>query len=200
MQALLETSPSLRRRLVWVTLSLCLTLGLFPIISEASRAQLTILHHMSGQIATDFQALATELGEGLDVEITTISAPGDLAMLERAMVMAAGGVLPDVIRVDQQQVRPLVRGGLLHGLTEYVRRDSVQLQNFIPLSVETFTYRGEQYAIPAEASTNILFFNRTMFQNAGVQAPTANWSSSTWTWDDFVNAAKRLTLDTAGYW
>ena len=159
---------------------------------------LTYLHHVGGEVGDLLAKMMADLEVKYDIEINIVHAP-DTQLVERAFVMAAGDVLPDIIRIDQQQVRALVVAGLLTDLTPFLEREGVNLQtDFIPLTVETFSYQGAQYAIPAETSSNALFYNRQMFDNAGLTYPTTDWASDEWTWDEFAEAARRLTADTNG--
>jgi multiple sugar transport system substrate-binding protein len=54
--------------------------------------------------------------------------------------------------------------------------------------------RQELWAAPIHFSTNILFYNKSIFDKAGVPYPRDDW-----TWDDMVQAAQKLTKrDAAG--
>lgn len=144
------------------------------------------------------QYILADLEAKLNVEIEMIQT-SDTGLVEKALVMAAGDVLPDIIRIDQQQVRALILAGLLEDLSTYIARDKINLtRDFIPAGVEVFTYSGKCYALPAENSSNALFYNKNMFSNAGLQYPTTDWNSNTWLWNDFATAAKRLTVDRNG--
>jgi multiple sugar transport system substrate-binding protein len=59
--------------------------------------------------------------------------------------------------------------------------------------VEIFTYEGTFYCPPKDFSTMALQYNRTLFDEAGLDYPTADW-----TWDDLRAAAEALTNDEAG--
>src|SRR5690625_7487788 len=47
---------------------------------------------------------------------------------------------------------------------------------------------GEQYAVPKDFDTIGLWFNTRLFDEAGVEHPTAEW-----TWEDFRSAAKTIS-------
>lgn len=67
-------------------------------------------------------------------------------------------------------------------------------------SVRTrYSYGGKTYAIGASVSEAIwCFFNKTMFENAGLPLPTEQFKKGTWNWDTFREAAMTLTGDTTG--
>jgi multiple sugar transport system substrate-binding protein len=62
----------------------------------------------------------------------------------------------------------------------------------VPSLYETFTYNGGQYAFPEQWSGNYLFYNKTLFAEAGVHPPPGRWNE-TWSFDEFLDAAKALT-------
>ena len=53
-----------------------------------------------------------------------------------------------------------------------------------------YTYGDKYYAVPKDVDTIALWYNKTMFDEAGLEYPTADW-----TWDDFGEAAKKLTKE-----
>ena len=55
---------------------------------------------------------------------------------------------------------------------------------------ELYTYDGKNFAIPKDVDTIALWYNKTLFDQAGLEYPTADW-----TWDDLYEAAKALTKD-----
>jgi len=77
---------------------------------------------------------------------------------------------------------------------------------FAPLEgVDTSVYRGDvaaayqtdgvSYALPSSFSTVVLYFNKDLFDAAGVAYPTSDW-----TWADEKAAAEKLTDTAAGVW
>jgi multiple sugar transport system substrate-binding protein len=60
----------------------------------------------------------------------------------------------------------------------------------------TTTYQGKQHAVGFVVHQGGgLVYNKTLFQQAGVGLPTKDW-----TWDDVLEAAKRLTLPEKNQW
>ena len=53
-----------------------------------------------------------------------------------------------------------------------------------------YTYDDKYYAVPKDVDTIALWYNKTLFDEAGLEYPTADW-----TWDDVTEAAKKLTKD-----
>ena len=53
-----------------------------------------------------------------------------------------------------------------------------------------YTHEDKYYAVPKDVDTIALWYNKTMFDEAEMEYPTADW-----TWDDMFEAAKKLTKD-----
>ncbi|MCA5011083.1 extracellular solute-binding protein, partial [Clostridioides difficile] len=55
--------------------------------------------------------------------------------------------------------------------------------------VQIYNWEGtKQYAVPKDIDTIALWYNKTMFDEAGIPYPDKDW-----TWDDYAEAAKKLT-------
>ena len=54
--------------------------------------------------------------------------------------------------------------------------------------VDAYASDGKQYGLPESFSNVVLFYNKTLFDQAGVELPTADW-----TWADEQAAAQKLT-------
>ena len=49
---------------------------------------------------------------------------------------------------------------------------------------------ARQYFLPMNYSTLALYYNKKLFDDAGLPYPTENW-----TWNDLLSAARKLTID-----
>ncbi len=50
---------------------------------------------------------------------------------------------------------------------------------------------GKQYAYPLDFPNQELYYNAELFDQAGVKAPPADWNDTSWTFDRFLDAARR---------
>ena len=65
----------------------------------------------------------------------------------------------------------------------------VDLTAYFPKTVESCKSGSGLYCFPFHFSTDMLFYNKDLFDKAGVPYP-----DNRWTWDDFAKAAKALTI------
>lgn len=61
--------------------------------------------------------------------------------------------------------------------------------DFQPMTLEHFQSQGGTWAVPMTANYQLLFYNKDLFDEAGIDYPQAGWS-----WDDFLATAKELTV------
>lgn len=83
--------------------------------------------------------------------------------------------------------------GVLENLDPYIQKSNYNLDDYWPGLLESAKYNGSVYGLPRDIEVNVLYFNKDLFDKAGVQYPDANW-----TWDDLLAAAEKLTVKDAG--
>ena len=131
-------------------------------------------------------ALFEEQNPGIHVEVET--APfGEYFTKLQALI--AGGEAPDVFELNYENFVSFAAKGVLADLTPLAEADAdYSADVFYPRSLEAFNYNGRQLGLPATFSTVVLFYNKDMFDAAGLDYPTNDW-----TWDDTVAAAAQMT-------
>lgn len=110
--------------------------------------------------------------------------------MSKILTQLAGGGAPDCFWADMTFIRPLVAKNAIADLTPFIQADKIDVSDFYPSLLEPFTVDGKYYGLPNDACTLALFYNKDMFDKAGVAYPNENW-----TWDDLVAAAQKLTID-----
>lgn len=107
----------------------------------------------------------------------------------------AGGTAPDVISMNFENVRSYAAKKALAPLNDYVSRDKFDMSIYYPNTVQMHTVENTLYGLPATFSDNVLYYNKTMFDKAGIAYPDASWD-----WSKLVTTAKQFTSgDTYGY-
>ncbi len=122
-----------------------------------------------------------------NIHITWSPIPGDYPTKMRANV--AGGTVPDVFYLSPDMSSEYISAGKLLDLSPYMARDHVSASNYYSALLNPFVCTGGQvYGLPKDWASLGVFYNKQMFQAAGVPFPSANW-----TWQDFQNDAAKLT-------
>lgn len=129
----------------------------------------------------EFQTLADgfEQATGNKVEIVEYD-PAEYNTLLTADLGA--GAAPDIITQKEVKYVPtLVDGGQLLDVSDVEVPDSVG-------GTSSYEVDGVQYATPYRQDSWVLFYNKDLFDAAGVAYPDGSW-----TWDDYDEAAAALT-------
>lgn len=135
-------------------------------------------------MADEFEA--SNPGIKINIEVTGWS--DYWTMLEAG---ATGGSLPDVFWMHSNEIYRYASNQMLLDLTEKANSsDKVDLSKFPEGLLKIYSLEGKQYAVPKDFDTIGLWYNKTMFDEAGLSYPDESW-----TWDDLYDAAKALTKD-----
>lgn len=108
----------------------------------------------------------------------------------------AGEEAPDVFELNYENFVSYASKGALMEMDPLIAADS----DFNPKSVnqkayDAFKYKNKQYGMVESFSNVVLFYNKDLFDKAGVAYPNANW-----TWKDELAAAQKLTDKEKGIW
>lgn len=110
-------------------------------------------------------------------------------------IAASTKKLPDVFNMSSGYLEEWAQNGFLKDLTSYVKDDIDPNKYFINLfdAGKAISGTDKYYAVPFALVTTVLYFNKDMFDEAGLSYPNSDW-----TWEDFLKAAKVLTKDKDG--
>ncbi|WP_454132216.1 ABC transporter substrate-binding protein [Microbacterium lacticum] len=101
----------------------------------------------------------------------------------------AAGTEADVFDVDAGSFANIQANGVLAEMT------GVDDSKYRTSVLDSYKVDGKQYGLPTSFSNVVLFYNKDLFDAAGVDYPTSDW-----TWADEQAAAEKLTNKDAGVW
>ncbi len=107
--------------------------------------------------------------------------------------LLAANTPPDIFAIDAPYYLDYKTKGVLLNLQPYIDANPGMLDGLYPQTLQAYQTADGYFGLPRDFQTIVLFYNKTMFDAAGVAYPTDKW-----TWDDLRAAAKKLTLDTNG--
>lgn len=118
---------------------------------------------------------------------------GDI--VEKLSTMLAGGTPPALVSMDSTQGVRFADQGDMVALDDLIKRDKYDLADYIPVSLDQYRWKGKLYALLRDFSHQALWVNTDLFAKEGVSPPSGDYSTATggWTFDQFVEAARRLT-------
>jgi len=165
---------------------LCLGLSLLFVLPAAAQDTTTIRYftfsaapdHLE-DLDTIITAFETE-NPSINVEVETAAFADYFTLLQAGV---ASGDAPDVFELNYENFVTYAANDTLLDLSSILDADAP----FYPRALQAFQYEGQQMALPATFSTVLLFYNSDLFDQAGLDYPTADW-----TWDDAIAAAQTI--------
>src|SRR5262245_41728257 len=131
-----------------------------------------------------------------DVKVNWLHTPDDYDT--KLNTVLAGGTPPDVFWA--RNLPDFVSRGVVLDVTDRVKSDPAigKADYFIePQEQDRATINGKWYGIGSCWVIHHLYYNVDMFQKAGIEPPSTD-PAKAWSWDQFVDISRKLTLDSAG--
>lgn len=172
------------RRVIVAGLGAALAGGLMlsPQTAAAQGVTLTIWDYQQTPQDTYLQRLEDfSAATGIEVERVAIAYDD---FLTKILQGAAANTLPDIILIDNPWNSAMADQGVLADLTEKVEAWG-QFDQFYPGPAQSATWQDRIYGVPNLSNCLIMYYNKDMFEAAGLQPPT--------TWEEFNHAAEVLT-------
>jgi len=140
--------------------------------------------NLLAQLVSEFNA------SNPDLAVTYEPVPGQY--YPKILTMLVAKTAPDVFYLDVLYAKPFFAKRLLRPLDEYLARSGIRAEEFIPALYRAFTDGDRVYGIPKDFNTLALFYNRRMFDRAGIAYPDSSWTLGT-----LRRASMRLARDGA---
>ena len=123
---------------------------------------------------------------GIKTKISVVKWNEYWTMLEAG---AQGGSLPDVFWMHSNESERYMSNDMLLDLTDKIKAsDKIKVENYPEDIWGLYTYKDHYYAVPKDIDTIAIWYNKKLFDEAGVPYPTSDW-----TWDDLTETARKLT-------
>lgn len=127
-----------------------------------------------------------------DIQVELIQVPGQSDYRQRLAADFAAGTPADVVLINYRRLAGFTVKGALEPLSRYLQEsDLLKAGDFYAPALDAFQWQGQQICIPQNISSLVVYYNKELFDAAGVAYPKDNW-----TWDDFLATARALTKDT----
>ncbi|WMJ86388.1 ABC transporter substrate-binding protein [Anaerocolumna sp. MB42-C2] len=108
-------------------------------------------------------------------------------MEQKLLTAIVSNQAPDVVLWDRFNTSVYAPKGAFTQLDDMVAKDSVDLTKFYAPAVDELTFDSKLYGIPLTVDTRVIFYNKTMFKEAGVDP------ASITDWESLRQAAIKLT-------
>ena len=160
-------------------------------LAALASAQTTVTWAMWGspeEIATHQQVADAFMAENPDISIEIWSQPWGDYFTKIQTLWAAGdaSVIPDVMFLSP--IQSYAADGVLEPLDPFIEASGYDTADYWPALLEFGMYDDTIYGLPRDIGLEVLYYNKDIFDEAGVEYPNENW-----TWTDLQAAAEQLT-------
>src|SRR5215469_12139894 len=157
----------------------------------SSSGNLQIWEGYTGAEASAFKHLLAEWNKAHPGEKVTSFYVNNDASLPKLLTAVRGGSQPDIAYVYGSWAPNVAQISQVVNLTKVVQQPGVNWSDFWVGERDVATVNGKVIGIPALVDNLAVVYNKTLFAQAGLQAPAPNW-----TWSQFIADAQKLTNPT----
>lgn len=172
-------------------LALAMTLAASGAPEDDGRITITWWHSNSGVIGEAADALVEKfnrtIGEENGIHVDAIYQGSANDTLTKVRTVAQAGdpsMLPDLVQLDSTGVVDMAGNKALYYVEDLAADQGEDLSFILDHALESMKYRGKVIGLPFNASTLLFYYNRTLFDQLGLEAPR--------TLDDLIKAAPAL--------
>lgn len=172
------------RRILVVLLALVMCLGIMPLVIEAEEAEPVTLDWLWFADGAETEAAQKIIDLYIEanphVTINLIETPYD-DMQKSVNTAVTGGKPPALARTTEGIVGNTLPA--LVNLGDYMDKDEI-LEQYVESVHNFMVYDDQLLAIQTDVTANGMIYNKTAFEQAGVEAPLT--PEDVWTWDEFA--------------
>jgi len=159
--------------------------------TTAEKSKIVFWHWWAGHEETFLRTIADEYTAkiGAQVELMQIK---DYATVLTAI---SGGTPPDAIMVTaKDQLAELVNSGATYPLDDLIMRDKIDTGIFLDSAINSYKFNGKLHGLPFMGFNDGLFWNKTLFKEAGLDPETPPKTS-----EEMLEFSRKLTkVDASG--
>ena len=153
------------------------------IAAPKEKVQITF-QSWSGEGLKPFEKQFEKLYPNIDVKLQDVPAE---QMQDKLTTQIAGNNAPDAAYVDNGTVGAFAPRQALVDLDPYIAKSiAVEPDDYVAAFRKSVTNKGKMYGLPFDGESTGLFYRTDLFKQAGIDGPPE-------TWDEFMDAAKKLT-------
>lgn len=158
---------------------------------EASGGQGEVVFQVSGE-AEEVAVYRTLISSyekdnpGANIKLVEVADKDD--HLQKLATSFSAGDPPDVFLINFREYAQFVTRGAIEPAGPLVEDQGTDLADYYEQPLEAFTFDGELQCMPQNISSLVVYYNKTLFRQASLDAPPAGW-----TFEDMRAAAHALT-------
>lgn len=149
-------------------------------------------HALEEQYSETVKKVVDDFNSSQDLITVEAEYIGSYTKLNEALVAAhaAGTDLPAITVANTPYVAEYGAGGLTEDLTPYIQASGYDLKDFGDGMIQASAYNGKQVSLPFLISTQIIYYNKDMADELGIEIPE-KWEDM----DAFLEKASKIGAD-----
>lgn len=164
----------------------------------AQPTQIEVWHSLSDTYgAPQMEAFVEQFNEEHpDIRVDLVYAGGYTDALRKAQAAVAAGQTPNLAMFEQTRGAGFIDAGAILPLNNWLENDpELSEEDFFERLLDTCNYDGTLYCLPYNTSTPVLYYNKDLFIEAGLdpEAPPA-------TWDELLSAGQAISQLGEDHW
>ena len=179
---------------------ICVILAVLPLLAAScgagsSSGEIRFLVFGEPEELKAFREVVAAYGEvEPEVEVQLIEASDRDDLIARLSTSIAGGRPPDLFLINYRFFGQFAARGALEPIEDrFESSTAFEPDDFYPQALDAFRYDGRLVCLPQNVSSLVVYYNRDLFEQAGVAEPEPGW-----TWGEMVAKAIELTRDEDG--
>ncbi|MDD6143575.1 MAG: sugar ABC transporter substrate-binding protein [bacterium] len=169
------------KKLISLVLALMMVLGMTAAVAEP--VTLTYAHFSGSGVQEEVLNKMIDVFESKNPDIKIdLQITGFEDYFTKLATVIGGGNAPDVFEMNMENFLAYMLRGACADLTGLV-----DTANYSEGTLAAVSSDGKLYAVPMSFSTCLLFYNKDLFDQAGVEYP-----NDSWTWADIQAAAEKI--------
>ncbi|MGE3269580.1 MAG: sugar ABC transporter substrate-binding protein [Chloroflexota bacterium] len=109
---------------------------------------------------------------------------------QKMLTMIVAGTPPDTMELHPAWVLSFIGANQLNDLTDRAKTDKAA---YIPAQLDFWSSKEKLYGMPYYSGPSFIFYNKSMFQKAGVKTPEEFEKEGNWTWNTLQDLAKKVS-------
>jgi len=112
---------------------------------------------------------------------------------DKLRILYAAGQMPDTVDQETKQLPDFVFRGMVRDLTDMMKVAGIKEEDYWPNQWLKHHIKGKMWAFPLDSQDVVIFYNKAVFDKAGVSYPPAKWDDPSWTWERVAEIGTKLT-------
>lgn len=174
----------------FLTLSLCICL--LGCASASGEETITVALWGDDARKAAFQELFAPLEAEKNIKVDVQVYPAS-EYATKILTQIAGGSAPDVVWLTERYYPLFASQGVLADLNPLMSDAAYKFEDYSASLVGNYLVGGNLMAVPFTANPVALFYNASLFQEAGLETPLKLYQKGEWTFDRMLECAKAIT-------